>query len=138
MIRGHGDAVSGVADGVVHAVELAGVGHDVEGEVERASPDVFDFGVAELGIDVDHAAAQDFGAAADGLVVLGEEGGASAEQHTAVGREAVVVEIILRVVDHAVARAEFVRQSFRKDLGCMMNDPMGMSFLCRAGVALPV
>jgi hypothetical protein len=32
----HRYAVSRVADGVVHSVNLPGVGHDVEGEVMRA------------------------------------------------------------------------------------------------------
>src|ERR1700736_6824443 len=66
QVGGHAYAVARVAEGEVQAVELAGVGHDVEGEVERAAPDVFDFGFAQLGIDGEHATAKNFGAAADG------------------------------------------------------------------------
>ena len=45
-IGGHAYAVACVTEGKVQAVELAGVGHDVEGKIERAAPDVFDLGVA--------------------------------------------------------------------------------------------
>ena len=85
------------------------------------------------GIDVDHAAAQNFGAAADGLVGLGEECGAAAEQHAAVGSEPVVVEIVLRIVDHAVARAEFVRQRFRQNFGRNNERADGDEFLLQRG-----
>src|SRR5580693_9210213 len=87
-------------------------------EVERAAPDVVDLGVAELGIDVDHAAAQDGGAPADRLISLGKERGAAPEQHAAVRSEAIVVKIVLRVVDHPVARAEVLRQLLRQHFGC--------------------
>src|SRR5512137_2802019 len=43
-----GAAVSGEACGEVQAVGFARVGHDVEREIERAAPDEFDFGVAQL------------------------------------------------------------------------------------------
>src|SRR5882757_2351227 len=103
----------------METIELAGVGHYVEGEIEGAAPDVFDLCVAQLRVDGDHAAAEDFGAAADGGAGFGEEGGASAEEHAAVRREAVVVEIIFGVEDHAIARAEFggdfFGQNFRDD-----------------------
>src|SRR5260370_36589187 len=59
----HGHAVTGVAEGEVEAVELASMGQDVEGEIERAAPDVFDFGIAQLRIDREHAAAKNFCAA---------------------------------------------------------------------------
>src|SRR5258705_119860 len=62
----------------MEAVELAGVGHYVEGEIEGAAPDISDFGVAQLRIDGKHAAAEDFSAAANGAAGFGEEGGASA------------------------------------------------------------
>src|SRR5208283_3226279 len=115
LIRGHGDAMSGVAEGVVHAVKLSGVRHDVEGKVERASPDVVNFGVGELRIHADHAVTENCGAAADGLIVLREKRSAPAKQHAPVGGEAVIVEIVLGVVDHAVARAELLRQLLRQD-----------------------
>jgi len=51
--------------------------------------------VAQLRVDGEHAAAEDFGAAANGGAGFGEEGGASAEEHAAVRREAVIVEIFL-------------------------------------------
>src|SRR5579859_7658595 len=95
QVGGHGHAVAGVTEGEVEGVELTGVGHDVESEVERATPDVIDFGVAQLRVDREHASAQDFGAAANGAGGFRKEGGAAAEEHAAVGREPVVVEIIL-------------------------------------------
>src|SRR6266403_1203464 len=103
----------------MEAVELAGVGHYVEGEIEGAAPDVFDFGGAQLRVNGEHTAAEDFSAAADGAAGFGEEGGASAEEHAAVRREAVVVEIVFGVEDHAIARTEFggkfFGQCFRDD-----------------------
>src|SRR5215472_190445 len=104
---GRGDAMTCKACREIHLVDFSGVGHDVEGEVERAAPDVFHFGVAELRVDVNHSAAKDFRALANGAFGFGEKGGAAAEQHAIVGREAVIVEEVLGVVDHAVARAEF-------------------------------
>src|SRR5579863_4934346 len=58
LISRHGDAVTGIAESVKHAVELAGVRHDVKGEVERASPDIVNFRVGQLRVDINHAAAQ--------------------------------------------------------------------------------
>src|ERR1051326_1915752 len=53
LIRGHGDTVPGIADGVVHAVHLPGVRHDVKGEIERPSPNVFQTGLAQLRVHDD-------------------------------------------------------------------------------------
>src|SRR5258707_6935903 len=96
----------------MEAVELAGVGHYVEGEIEGAAPDVFDLCVAQLGVDGEHAAAEDFSAAADGVAGFGEEGCASAEEHAAVRREAGEVEVIFRVEVHAVSAAQFSSDPF--------------------------
>src|ERR1700730_8519307 len=96
-VGGHCYSVTGVAEREVKAVELAGVGHDVEREIERAAPDVFDFRVAQFGIDGEHAAAKNFRAAANGAACLGEERGSAAEEHATVGRESVVVEIVFGV-----------------------------------------
>src|ERR1700691_6261419 len=104
-----------ITDGVVHTVKLSRVRHDVEGEVERASPNVVDLDVAELGINVDHAATQDLCALAHGPVSLRKECGAPAKQHAAIWREAVVVEIVFRIIDHAIARAEFAGQRLGKN-----------------------
>src|SRR5713226_5001126 len=115
------------------AVELAGVGHYVEGEIEGAAPDVFDFGVAQLRVDGEHTAAEDFGAAADGAAGFGEEGGASAEEHATVGREAIVVQIVFGVEDHAIARAKFGGEFFGQDFG---DDDVGANrdnFLLQCG-----
>ena len=84
-VGGHAYAVACVAEGEVQAIELSGVGHDVEGEIQRAAPDVLDFGFAQLGIDAEHAAAKNFGAAANGAGGFGEKRGAAAEEHTTVG-----------------------------------------------------
>ena len=93
--------------------------HDVQREIESAAPDEFDFNVAQLRVHIDHAATQNFRALADGAFGFRKEGGAAAEKHAIVRREAVVVQKVFRVVDHAVARAEFARQiagqNFRGD-----------------------
>src|SRR6267378_2845865 len=116
---GGGDAVARKTRGKVHAVNFSRVRHDVQREIESAAPDEFDFGFAQLRVDGDHAAAENFGALANGVFGFRKEGGAASEEHTIVRREAVVVEKMLRVVDHAVARAEFARQiagqNFRRD-----------------------
>ena len=107
------------AGGKMHFVDFSSVRHHVESEVESAAPDVFHFGVAELGIDINHAAAKDFRTLANGVFGFGEEGGAATEEHAIVGRQPVVIEEVFRVVDHAVAGAEFSgeigRQAFRGD-----------------------
>src|SRR5436305_1446586 len=103
----------------MEAVQLAGMGHYVEREVQGTPPDVLDVGVAQLRVDAEHALAKNFGAAANGAAGFREEGGASSEEQAAVGREAVIVEVILGVEDHAIARAElngeFFGQNFRDD-----------------------
>ncbi len=101
----------------MEAVELASVGHDVEGEIERAAPDVFDFGIAQLRIDGEHAAAKNFCAAANGAAGFGKERGTAAEKHAAVWREAVVVQIIFGIEDHAIAGAELGGEFFGQDFG---------------------
>src|SRR6202521_214208 len=107
---GGGHPVAGEARGEIHAVEFSRVRHDVQREIERAAPDEFDFGVAQLRVDADHAAAKNFRALAHGVFGFRKEGGSAAEEHALVRREPVVVEKMFRVVDHAVARAEFARQ----------------------------
>ena len=84
---------------------MAGVGHDVEGEVERATPNIFEFCALQLRIDLEHSLTQEIGAAADGAGGFREEGGAASKEHAAVGREAVVVQIIFGIVDHAIVGA---------------------------------
>ena len=95
---------------------LPGVGHDVESEVERASPDVVDLGVAELRINLDHSAPQNFRALPNSLVRLREKRRPPAEKHAAIRREPVVVQVVFRIVDHAVARAQFAGKRFGKNL----------------------
>src|SRR5260370_29141076 len=84
-IGGHADAVAGVAEGEVEAVELAGVGHDVEGKIESASPDVRDCCGLQLRIDAEHSLPQDLGAAADGAGGFRGKSGAGAGGHAAGG-----------------------------------------------------
>src|SRR5229473_2479680 len=55
---GGSDAVASEAHGKIHAIEFSGVRHDVESEIERAAPDEFNFGVAQLRVNTDHAAAR--------------------------------------------------------------------------------
>src|SRR5260370_40645992 len=123
----------GVGEREGEAVELVGVGHDVEGEVQRAAPDVIDLGVAQLRIDSQHAAAQNFGAAANGAAGFGEKGSASAEEHAAVRGEAIVVQIILGIVDHAIAGAELGGEFFRQDFGDDDVGADGNDFLLQRG-----
>jgi hypothetical protein len=79
--------------------------HNVESEVERTAPDVFHTRIPQLRIHVDHAPAQNLGAAADRLIVLREKCGPAAKQHATIRSKTVIVEIVFRIVDHAVARA---------------------------------
>src|SRR5207245_10214478 len=51
------------------------------------------------------------------LLSFGEKCGAPAEEHSAIRRQAVVVEIIFRVVDHPVARAQLTRQRLGQNFG---------------------
>ena len=107
----------GVSHREVHAIHLASVRHDVKSEIQGSSPDVFNFRVPQLRVNADHALAQDLGAFADGLLVFWKECSASTEEHSPIGRQAVIVEIVLGVVDHAVAGAQFARHRFRQDFG---------------------
>src|SRR5260221_10719791 len=79
-------AVASEADCEMHAVDFSRVRHYVHCEIECAAPDVFDFCVAQLGIDFDHSLAEEFGAFADGAFGFGEEGCAATEEHAIVGR----------------------------------------------------
>src|SRR5205807_2472207 len=81
LVSGHGDAVSGVSNREVHAVHLAGMRHDVKSEIQSSSPDIFEFGVTQLGVNADHALTEKLGAFADRVFVFGEKCGASAKQH---------------------------------------------------------
>ena len=67
--RGHGHAVAGVAEGVVGVVEPAGMRHLVHGERDLPAPGVCDRHVRQLGEHFDHSAAEDLGAARDGVGV---------------------------------------------------------------------
>src|SRR5438094_3856042 len=119
LIRRHGDTMPRIPDGEVHAIHLPGMRHDVEGEVERASPDIVDLGVAQLRIDIDHAPPQNLCALSYRLIALWKERGATTEQHSAIWCEPVVIKKILGVVNHPVARTEFprkfLRQHFRRE-----------------------
>ena len=88
----------------------------IESKIESSAPYVIDFRVAQLRVDIDHAQAQNLGTAADGLIGFRKECGASTEEHATIGREPVVVEIIFRVVDHPVARAQFASERFSQKL----------------------
>jgi hypothetical protein len=132
-VGGYRHAVTRIAEGEVETVELTGMRHDVEREIERAAPNVFDCGVAQLRVNAKHAAAENFRAAANGAAGFGEERGSAAEQHAAVGREAIVVKIVLGIVDHAIARAQLGSQFFGQNFG---NDDVradGNDFLLQRG-----
>jgi len=103
----------------MEAVELAGVGHYVEGEIEGAAPDVFDLYVAH-GVDGEHAAAEDFGAGGGWCCWFRGRRRRVRRRACAVRREAVVEEIIFGVEDHAIARAEFGGDFFRQISVTMM------------------
>jgi len=53
------------------------VGHDVEGEVERSTPNILYVRVAQLWVDADHSGSQNFGAAADRALCLRKKCGAA-------------------------------------------------------------
>src|ERR1700686_4333195 len=109
------------------------MGHDVEAEIERTAPNVFDSGVSQLWIDVDHSQPQNFGALADGLIGLWEERGAPAEQHPVVWGEAIVIKIVFGIVDLTIARAQFSRQRFGKNFGSNDERPDRNDFLPQRG-----
>ena len=113
---GRGNAVAGETRGKIHAFDFSSVRHDIESEIERAAPDEFYFSVVQLGINADHTAAENFGALAYGVLGFREERGAASEEHAIVRREAVVVEKVFGVVDHAVPRAEFASEIGRQNL----------------------
>src|SRR5215472_109067 len=114
---GRGDAVARKACREIHLVDFSSMRHDVESEVERAAPNVFHFGVAELRVDVNHAPPKNFCALANRVFGFGEKGSATAEQHAIVRGQAIVVEEVLGVVDHAVARADFEGKVGWQNLG---------------------
>src|ERR1700687_2930971 len=99
--------VSGKANCKIHIVELAGMRHNIARKIDGAAPDIFHFCIAQLRVDMDHAAAQNFGALPNGVGSFGKESGASAEEHPIVRGKAVIVEEVFGIVNHAVARAEF-------------------------------
>jgi len=132
---GGGDAVAGEARGKIHAVELSGVRHYIKREIEGSAPDKFYCGVAQLRVNIDHAAAENFGALAHGVFGFRKEGGAASEEHAIVRRETVVVKKIFRVVDHAIARAKFAGQIRRKNFRGNDVGADGDDFFCSAGVA---
>src|SRR5260370_39663034 len=125
--------MAGKTRGKIYAVYFSSVRHDIESEIERAAPDEFYFGVAQLGINADHTAAEDFGALAHGVLGFREERGAASEEHAIVRREAVVVEKVFGVVDHAVARAEFAREVTGQDFGGDDIRADGYDFLLQRG-----
>src|SRR4051794_22745389 len=94
-----------ISQRVINSVRLPGMRHGVKTKVEGTSPCVFDLRIAQLGIDFNQIPAQNFSAALDGVLGFGEERRASAEKHAIVGREAVIMKIVLGIVDHAVAWA---------------------------------
>ena len=109
--------MSSVSNRVVHAVDLSGMGHDVKSKIERAAPDIFDAGIGELRINMYHSAPQDLSASPDRLLAFRKECGAAAEEHAAVRREAVVVQKVFGVENHAMARAQFAGERWRQNFG---------------------
>ena len=91
--------------------------HDVESKIQRAAPDVFDAGVGQLRININHSATQDLSAAPDGLFALRKKRRAAAEQHAAVGGEPVVMKKVFGIEDHAMTRAQFRGERWRQDFG---------------------
>src|SRR5712692_5777832 len=85
---GRGNAVAREARGEVHVVNFSRVRHDVKSEIKRAAPDKFDPGIAQLRVNVDHAAAENFRALAHGVLCFGEKGGAASEEQAIVRRQA--------------------------------------------------
>src|SRR5258708_39912881 len=108
----------GKTRGKIHAVELSRMRHDIESEIECTAPDEFYFGVAQLGGNADHAAAEGFGALAHSIFSFREEGGAASEEHAIVRCEAVVEVAAFGVVDHAVSRAKLVREIGSRKFRC--------------------
>src|SRR5882757_3069843 len=115
--RGHRNAVARVSHGVVQAVHFSGVRHHIERKIERAAPNVVDFCVSELGKNSNHIAAENRLTFANRVFILRKKCGAPSEEHSPVRRQPVIVRVVERVVDHAIARTDFCgnsrRQNFR-------------------------
>src|SRR5690242_8737862 len=109
--------MSCISNSIVHALHLARVRHDVKGEIQRATPGVSHFGITQLRVNGDHAAAQYFGAAANGVSRLRKEGSATSEEHAVIRRKSVVIKVVLGIEDHPVVGAELARQFFRERFG---------------------
>src|SRR5260370_11760137 len=67
---GGGDAVAGKARGKIHAVKFSRLGHDAESEMERAAPDDFAAGAAQLRVDAEHGARAAPGAVANRTIAF--------------------------------------------------------------------
>jgi len=110
--------------------------HDVEGEVECAAPDIIDLGFPELRINLDHAAAQDFGAS--GGSSDQSRGRIGAGRRRASGNRASGGSSKDSFSNRRScgSRAECAGQRFRKNFRSDDERPDGNEFLRSAGVAL--
>src|SRR2546430_2286971 len=79
-------AVSRETERVINPIHLAGMRHGVKAKVQRSAPGVFDAEIAQLRIDLDHIASQNFCAALDCVAGLWKECGPASEQHAIIWR----------------------------------------------------
>src|SRR5438876_9544436 len=94
-----------ISHGEVDSIHLPSVGHDVESEIQRSAPHVFDFHVVQLRINVNHSPPHNLRAPANGVCCSSDKCRAPAAEHATVGSEPVIVKIIFRLVTYPVARA---------------------------------
>src|SRR2546423_7886065 len=86
QICSHSNAVSGIAQCIINPIRLPSMRHGVKAKVQRSAPGVFDAEIAQLRIDLDHIASQNFCAALDCVAGLWKECGPASEQHAIIWR----------------------------------------------------
>ena len=98
-----------VSECVIDSIRLAGMRHGVKTKIQGPTPGMFDLRIAQLRVDFDHVASQNFSAALNSVFGFGKERGSATEQHAIIRREPVIMKIVLGIVDHAVSGTEFAR-----------------------------
>src|SRR5262245_20814996 len=98
--------MASVAHGIVHAAELPSMGHQIECEIYNAAPNILDGYVPQLRVDTQHIAAQDCSALPQGMLGRRHKASPAPEEHTSIGGEAKIVQIVFRVEDHTLTRAK--------------------------------
>ena len=129
-VRGHLDAVPGVADRVEQAVLLTGVDEPVHAHVHQSAPAVVDPGILELREDRDHYFMQD---AAALLVRSGAglgESGPTTKRQAVIRCDAQVVQEVLGVGHHPPGGQQLIADLLGEGSVTMMKLPTGPMRTC--------